>query len=379
MGYFKEFKEMFRFYRTKKENKEIVFYAEDAASFCYFEKLINSLINDYDLPICYMTSDPKDPIFKTEQKKIKPFYLKKLLGIFTLHLNSKILIMTMPDLHQFHVKRSINKVNHIYLFHNLGSSFHVIRYGALFYYDTIFCAGPHHNAEIRKQEKLYNLKRKELLNFGYGKVEKIWEEYNKVKNEIQKDSNKKKVLIAPSWGDKTILNLCGEELIKTLLNYGYNITVRPHPVTREKTPQVLENLNNKFKNNENFRIDENISMIHAIIESDILISDWSGVIYEYVFGTERPALFIDVPLKVNNPKYKDVGEPIEIEIRKRLGEILSFSEIKNIQLVVEKLIINQERYKQEIIKARDELIYNFGYSSKIGAEYIQKELKRINT
>ena len=66
------------------------------------------------------------------------FYFKKLLPTIIRNLKSKALIMTMPDLGLFHIKRSKYGTNHIYIFHNIGSSFPVIRYGALFHYDTIF-------------------------------------------------------------------------------------------------------------------------------------------------------------------------------------------------------------------------------------------------
>ena len=155
----------FFFLYFKKKKRDIVFYAEDKASYSYFEGLVDQLTNVNNLPVCYVTSDPRDPLFRINKKNLKVIYINKLLFLFTIILNSKLLIMTMPDLHQLHVRRSERGTHHVYLFHNIGSSFPVIKFGALFYYDTIFCSGPHHNEEIRKQEELYSLNQKEPFQF----------------------------------------------------------------------------------------------------------------------------------------------------------------------------------------------------------------------
>ena len=75
--------------------------------------------------------------------------------------------MTMPDLNQFHVRRSTNSVNHIYMFHAINSIHLQYNQGAFDFYDTIFCVGPHHIEEMRITEKLYDLPPKQLIHVGY--------------------------------------------------------------------------------------------------------------------------------------------------------------------------------------------------------------------
>ncbi len=366
-SYFRELKDYIKF--KKQKDKDIVFYAEDAASYIYFEGLIETLLKKYNRKISYMTSDPNDPLFSSPKEGLTVFYIKKLLPFFTVLLSSKTLLMTMPDLHQFHVKRSINNVNHIYLLHNIGSSFPVVRHGALFHYDTIFCTGSHHKEEIIKQEELYHLKKKELIEFGYYRVEKVYQDFLKRKESIP-TNNQPKILLAPSWGDKTTFNLCGQELVRTLLKEGFEVIVRPHPMTRRETPQVLDNLYQEFQINPHFIIEENIKKTESFFNSDVLISDWSGISFEYAFGTEKPVLFMDVPLKVNNPKYKDVGEPVDVQIRSELGEVLKLDEISKIGSIIRQMIQEREAYKKKILLAREKMVYNFGHSSEAGAEYI---------
>jgi len=258
------------------------------------------------------------------------------------------------------------------MFHNIGSSFPVIRYGAIFHYDAIFCVGPHHEQEIRRQEELYNLPRKTLVKFGYCRLEKIYNDYKKyTPTGVNGSQYKANILLGPSWGDDSILNACGYELIKGLLASNYRVIVRPHPVTRQKSPEVLDALNADFGDRENYVFADDISTFEAIFESDLLISDWSGLIYEYAFGTERPVLFIDVPQKVVNERYKEVGiEPMDVGIRDRIGVVVSPKGLDKLDAAIEDLLSNKDSFMQEIVKVRGEYVYNFGSSSVTGARYI---------
>jgi len=369
-----EFKFFYIFFRRiDKSEREIVFYSEDIVSYSYFEGLIDYITNNENLKICYITSEFSDPILSQEKTNIKSFYLKWLVPFFTVILDSKVLVMTMPDLHQFHIRRSIRGAHHVYLFHSINSTHMVYRHGAFDHYDTIFCIGPHHIKEIRRSEELYGLPRKALVDFGYYRVEKIFAYYHK--NESVKNTpatRKSRILVAPSWGDNNILDCCGDNLISILLQSNYEVIVRPHPVTWTKKPELLQSLCSKFGNYKNFSLENDISSITSLQDADLLISDWSGVAFEYAFGTERPVVFIDTPRKANNPHYMDFDlPPLEVEMRTRIGVVLGIEEIENIDSVITQLFKDRPEYKKEIANARMDFIYNFGNSSRIGAEYIR--------
>lgn len=377
MKFLRELRSFYTFYRKIPRNeREIVFYSEDIASYRYFEGLIDYLTDKENLKICYVTSDISDPVLSQKRPNIRGLYIKSLLAFFTVTLDSKLLIMTMPDLHQFHVRRSERGTRHVYLFHNIGSSFPVIRFGALFHYDTIFCAGPHHKKEIRAQEDLYNLPKKQLVEFGYYSLEKVYDDYKNYDHSSKTPSRyKARILIAPSWGDNSILNFCGNKLIRILLESNYEVIVRPHPMTKIHSPQLLESLNKEFENFDNYVFEGEISSTESFYNSDLLVSDWSGVSYEYAFGTERPVLFIDVPQKIVNERYKEIGiEPVDIGIRNRLGAVLKPDELEKADSLITHILVNKDSYITEIIKARGEFVYNFGDSAKVGAEFIKSLL-----
>jgi len=373
----KEISDYIRFKELNQRNKDIIFYSEDEESFFHFEGIINHLTIHLNLKLTYITSQYSDPILSNNMDNVDVFYFKKLLPTIIRNLKSKALIMTMPDLGLFHIKRSKYGTNHIYIFHNIGSSFPVIRYGALFHYDTIFCVGMHHKIEIKKQEEIYNLNEKKLLDFGYHKLELIKKQFDNYNNNNNNNkTNKIKILIAPSWGDNSILNYCGIKLIQTLLNNGSIVIVRPHPMTFKKSKKLINQIIKDYNQNENFFLEKNISSTDSFYNADILVTDWSGVAYEYAFGTGKPILFIDVPQKIVNPRYKEIGiDPVDISVRDKIGKVLKLKDIDKISDYVNELIINKDKYFERINKSRDEMVYNFGTSSKVGATYIASLLK----
>ena len=75
-------------------------------------------------------------------------------------INSEIVVMTMPDLNQFHIRRSLRSTHYIYIFHAMVSTHVQYREGAFDHYDAIFCVGPHHAREIQRREELEHLSTK---------------------------------------------------------------------------------------------------------------------------------------------------------------------------------------------------------------------------
>lgn len=109
----------------------------------------------------------------------------------------------------------------------------------------------------------------------------------------------------------------------------------------------------------------------SLLKADVLISDCSGIFFEYAFGTERPVLFIDVPPKVKNPRFREVGmEPLELVLRPKVGVIVSPDNIHSIPKVLEELIARKDSFRKNIIELRNKHVFAFGESSKIGAQYI---------
>ena len=111
-----------------------------------------------------------------------------------------------------------------------------------------------------------------------------------------------------------------------------------------------------------------------------MITDWSGIAYEYAYTTKKPVLFIDTPMKIMNPEYEKIGiEPINIWSRNVIGQVVPVSECNKVDEVVEKMLKDNESYKEKIEALVNESVYNIGNSAEVGANYIIEAIQnKIN-
>ena len=367
----KEENDIDKFNELDLDERSIVFYSESSVIlYPYVEEIIRELQNR-DQKICYLTSSKDDPILKNENKNIGVFYIgdseiEKMK--FFLRLKAKVLIMTMADFGTYHIKRSkAFPVHYIYTFHSINSPLMgfdsgKISKGAFNHFDTIFCVGPHQIQEFRATEQLYNLKQKNLVECGYGLFDKLIRLRSSFpqQNFLSKN-NKKKVLIAPSWGKQNLLESTGIELIKILLDAGYHVTVRPHPMTIKKSSKIVKQIKEKFEKNPDFDLEINTSSFEQLFSSYTLITDWSGIGYEYAFVCERPVIYVDVPKKAHNKEYEKIQlVPFETSIRDKIGEVVSPQNIKIMPERIEFLYDHINDFQNKIQKIRNDTIFNNG-------------------
>ena len=377
----KEENDIDKFNELDLDERSIVFYSESSVIlYPYVEEIIRELQNR-NQKICYLTSSKDDPILKNENKNIGVFYIGDSeieKTKFFLRLKAKVLIMTMADFGTYHIKRSKEfPVHYIYTFHSINSPLMgfdsgKISKGAFNHFDTIFCVGPHQIQEFRATEQLYNLKQKNLVECGDGLFDKLIRlRSSSPQQDFLSKNNKKKVLIAPSWGKQNLLESIGIELIKILLDADYHVIVRPHPMTIKKSPKIIKQIKEKFEKNPDFLLDTNTSTFEQLFSSYALITDWSGIGYEYAFGCERPVIYVDVPKKAHNKEYEKIQlVPFETSIRDKIGEVVSPQNIKIIPERIEFLYGHINDFQNKIQKIRNDAIFNIGESGKVTANEI---------
>ena len=380
MGLLKETVDFCRFFwKTPKADKAIVFYSERKGHYPFFEGIISELLHKHHQPISYVTSDPNDPILNTTEEKIKSFYIQKLLPIFFSLVRCRVFVMTLTDLNQFHLKRSVHPVHYVYMFHSLVSTHMGFRAGSFDHYDSILCPGPQQQKEIRKYEKIHNLPKKWLVEGGYYRLELLYDSYKKYHKKLHKDI-KGTILIAPSWGDKNILESCGKQLVKILLDANYHVIVRPHSETIKRHPELIEDMKKLYQDNIRFSLDTLGHKDDSLFKADVLITDYSGIALSYAFGTDKPVLFIDVPKKIKNQEYKELGiEPIELSLRSKIGVVLPPNHLEKIPAAVSRLIKNTKLFKVRNSQLRKKYIYAFGRSSQVGAQHIMNIYHKKNS
>ena len=135
----------------------------------------SSSLRDHDRPISYLTSDPADPGLAIADPRFRAFNIGSGTArtILFARMDCRHFVMTLPDLGNLWLKRSVHPVHYIYLFHSMNSTHTSYRTGAFDQFDTILCVGPHHVNEIRATEAAYGLPAKELVEHGSAKLDAL--------------------------------------------------------------------------------------------------------------------------------------------------------------------------------------------------------------
>ena len=348
------------FMHLPEEMRKIVFYSEGRSYWPLFKGLIDEILDQSKLNVCYITSGKDDPGIEYSHHQYKSFviddgYVRNwLFG----NMQAGVLIMTTPDLNQYQLKRSKYPIHYIYIQHALVSLHMVYRQGAFDWFDTVFCSGPHHVHEIRSLEEKYNLPRKCLLNHGYARLDSII----KRKRPIKVDNEFKHALFAPSWGHNAAIELgFGNQVVEKLLSFGCKVTFRPHPENLKSSSKIINKIINKHCNNKMFIYDESVSSLDSFYQSDFMISDWSGAALEYSFGLNKPVIFLDLPKKINNPRYEEIDVvPLEVSVREDIGVIVSVNDLTSSLIsTLSYTGVDPSKY-----------VFNIGKSDFYGAQYI---------
>ena len=362
-------------------NKHLVIYSEKSGFYKYFEAVIEQLLSKSNITIHYVTNDPDDAIFALAEKqpRIKPYYigLKKMIPLM-MRCEADIMVMTTPDLDKYYIKRSIMKkdMEYVYVPHDMMSVHMGFREGALDAFDTIFCVGPHVANEVRATEKVYGLREKKLVEFGYPLADKLIAAGEQERaNHVQRA--RKEILIAPSWQEDNLLDSVIDGLIESLYCDDYHITVRPHPEYVKRYGARMQAIVDKYQHlvGDGLSFELDFTVNRSVYSADLLITDWSGIALEYCFATRRPAIFVNTKIKCMNPNWEKIGlTPVEITLRDVVGVSVDKDKVSECHTIAAELFAKADEYEQKISEVLANHIYNQGKAGEVGANYLLNAL-----
>ena len=199
-----------------------------------------------------------------------------------------------------------------------------------------------------------------LINTGYLKLDHVHE---KLKNE---KSDEDSILLAPTLS--SMLNDYNldeylESIIDEILNNSnFKIIYRPHPVDKAnlKKNLVINKIYEKYKNNQNFNLDSNISYLDSYKRSKILITDFSGTAYTYAFSKLRPIIFFSK--NENNLIRSNFNHLYFFKDRLKVGRIVQ--NIDNLNKEIYSIDNEIEFFSNQISLLRSERIKFFKNSIK---------------
>jgi len=374
-----------RFFRVA--NKHVVFYAEGGGYYKYFKTVIDWLLEHSNVIIHYVTNDPRDAVFASG--RIRPYYIgpTKIIPLM-MKMDADMVVMTTPDLDTYHIKRSYVRkdIEYVYVDHGPTSVHMCYRKGAFDHFDTVMCNGPFQVAEHRATEALYHLRAKKLVESGYPLLDTLARE---VKGEGEQRNARPRIMIANSHQKGNVFDSCLEDLIASIRASVPNATVvvRPHPQYVRRSPAKMAAIKEKFAHLSSSSSSSSPSTFALVFEddfskpstmdkSDVLITDWSGIAYEFAYKTRRPTLFVDTPMKVINPEWKKIDlVPTDISFRNEVGVSVAQEDVgARSGTIVAEMLAHPDRFAAKIDNLFATQFFNTGAAGAAVGEYILNAL-----
>ena len=365
-----------RFLALPQPRRKLVIYSEGEASWPHLGPVLQSALGRTDGHIAYVSSSSNDPGVALHHPRLSTHVIGDghVRTLFFSGLQASLLLMTMPDLNTFHIKRSARTSHYAYLHHSLVSSHMAYREAAFDHFDTILCAGPHHEAEIRAIEALHQSPAKQLVQHGYGRLDAILA----ASHDDLRTPDRPVLLVAPSWGPQGLLETHADELLRALAMTRWDVIVRPHPQTLRLAPQAMNCVRQWCERSSNLRLETDVVSLESLCRASVMISDWSGAAFDYALGLERPVLFVDVPRKVNNARYQQLFmEPIEVFGRERLGRVISVAQMAELPLHLDSMLVDQAVRRDQIRAFREHWVFNVGRSADAAVDWLVRTARRL--
>jgi len=247
------------------------------------------------------------------------FYNNFFLEFFFYVLKIKFFYSSTPSLGKNICKKSIFKnTKYIYLQHSPVGLINA-------YSDNAF-----QNFDVVQTINKYQVNDMIKLNEHYNKNIKIFRsKCNYLKNIYIKTFDKYDLLIAPTWDTNFYENDFFFNLVDELKKNNINYLLRPHPMSIKKKEIDLELIKNKQINFDN-------SINLNLYPFKNLISDWSGIIFEFFYLKKRKPILIETKEKKVN-KSNIFSENISFEkiMRPKISTILKKNEIFKIIKILE--------------------------------------------
>ena len=363
-------------------NKHLVFYAEGGGYYKYFKSVIDWIVGNSNVIVHYVTNDPKDGVFAlaAANPQIRAYYIGPVKIIpLLMKMDAEIVVMTTPDLNTYQLKRSYVKkdVEYVYLDHGPTSVHMCYRKGAFDHFDTIMANGPFQVAEHRETEKVYGLKPKKMVESGYPLLDGLLAGSGEGRGEGEGRSGVRRVMIANSHQKDNIFDTCLDGLIAEILkaNAGVEVVVRPHPQYVRRFPAKMQAIEERYKGRADVIMETDFSKPSTMERSDVLVTDWSGIAYEYAFKTKRPVLFVDTPMKVINPEWKRIDlVPTDISFRNEVGVSVAMDDMPAAGRAVADMLARPDTFADRITKLLSEQFYNPGHAGEVAGAYIVDSL-----
>jgi CDP-glycerol glycerophosphotransferase (TagB/SpsB family) len=138
-------------------------------------------------------------------------------------------------------------------------------------------------------------------------------------------------------------------------------------------------LQNRNPESDRVHWDSAADNYEALKHADILISDYSGVIYDYAFVFERPVLYTPAPdIDLSASDYSWIDERHwNTDVLPKIGRQLDKDNFGNLKEVIREMV-SSEYDKESIREARDYCWQNRGHAAEKVVDYLINKYSELN-
>ena len=353
-----------------------VIYNEDKRYQNVFRPVLDAF-ERHGTEVSYFTSFKDDEAFSAGYKFVKSEYIGEGNAAFARLnlLSADIVLATTPGLGVYQWKRSKNVKHYAHILHSPGDAT-MYRLFGIDYFDSVLLTGEYQKDDVRYLEKVRGIKEKDLPVVGCTYLDFYKERIEKIPAEEKHEFT---VLLSPSWGPSGILAKYGERLLDPLLATGWNVIVRPHPQSKISEAEMLGRLSKKYEGNGNLIWDYETDNIYSMKKADIMISDFSGIIYDYTFLCDKPVMYVNADIELALYDAYDVPgqKPWQVNAVKDFGIELKEEQFPTIKEVIQNASDSEELARRRA-KAKQTAWQFEGQSGEKVYEFMTEKERQLN-
>lgn len=363
-----------------------VIYSDDKRYWNIFAPICKEM-NKRGKDIVYLTSSEDDPVFESGYEHVQPKFIGEDNKAFA-HLNflnANILLSTTPGLDVYQWKKSKEVDCYIHMFH-APNDVTLYRMFGIDYYDSILVSGAYQEKDIRALEAMRNLPAKDIHTIGIPYMDVMAERLkNVVEQETQNAADVKvvekaktpTVLLAPSWGPSAIFAVYGGKIIEKLLATGYHVIVRPHPQSFKSEKEMLDKLMAEFPESDQLEWNRDNDNFEVLRRSDILISDFSGVIFDFALIYDKPVIYTDPKFDLSPYDAWWMETPLwTLSALPRLGKELTEENMDNISELID-ACLNDPSYETSRQSVKAETWEYRGQGAERTVDYLLRKYEEV--
>lgn len=320
------------------------------------------------IDLVYYTASEDDPVLTAGYQHVKGEFIGTGNRAFA-RLNlmkAKICLSTTPGLDVLQWKRSKDVDYYVHVYHAMDEGLLYRMFGVDFY-DAVLLTGELQGDNIRKLEALRHQAPKDIAVTGCTYMDALKEKADKVQ---RKETDEKLILLAPSWGESSILNKYGEKLIDALIKTGYMVVVRPHPQMATSDPELLAHLKDKYPDGEKFSWNADNDNFDILSKADIMITDFSAISFDYSLVFDRPLIYADTHIDLAPYDAAWIDEPLwRFEVLPKLGVKLDESQFEDMKQIIDS-VTNDDKYRQGRAEVKATIWQCMGQAAEKTVDYL---------